>query len=195
MLYDNSVESGDGFVNESGFNKFYWGFLFIMIDFRIQGFDILPDIIGYILFAAGFSILAANSESFRKAGNFNILMIILSVFSIYEKPVQGGGIQFGPLGPLGIIIGIASLIIGLLVVYHLFMGIKDMAEEQSQMDISEEADKRWNQYLLLQLAAILAFILIFIPPLAILYIVAMLIVAIVITVAIMQFMKRCGESL
>lgn len=36
-------------MNESGFHKLYWGFLFILIDFRINGFDILPNVIGYII--------------------------------------------------------------------------------------------------------------------------------------------------
>ncbi|MBP1925646.1 hypothetical protein J2Z76_001505 [Sedimentibacter acidaminivorans] len=31
-----------------GFKKFYWGFLLVLIDFRLQGIDIFPDIIGFI---------------------------------------------------------------------------------------------------------------------------------------------------
>ena len=182
-------------MSENGFNKLYWGFLFVMIDFKINGFDILPDIIGYIFFAVGFSMLAVNSIYFVKARNFNIPMIILSVFFIYEKPAQGGGIQLGPLGWFGVLLGIASFVLGLLVIYYLFQGIKEMAGKQEQMDICEEADKRWNQYLLLQLASILSFILILIPPLAIVYIIVLLIISIVITYYIMQFMKKCGELL
>ncbi|HEY5586250.1 MAG TPA: hypothetical protein VIK78_17375 [Ruminiclostridium sp.] len=182
-------------MNERGFSKLYWGFLFIMLDFKIQGVDILPDIIGYILFAVGLSMLAGNSMNFKKAGNFNIPMIIISIFSIYEKPAQGGGIQFGPFGILGIPITIAILVLSLLVVYYIFMGIKDMAQIQGQSDIYEEADNRWRQFLLLQLAILPAFILIFIPPLAIIYIIVMLIVSIVMTIIIMQFMRKCGESL
>jgi len=64
----------------NGFNKLYWGFLFILIDFRINGFDILPDIIGYILFAFAFSALASGSSHFVLAGRYNIPMIILSTF-------------------------------------------------------------------------------------------------------------------
>ena len=182
-------------MNADGFGKLYWGFLFIMLDFRIQGVDILPDLIGYIFFAVGFSMLAANSLNFKKAENFNIPMIILSVFSIYEKPNQSGGVQFGPFGLLGIPISIASLVLSLMVVYYLFMGIKDMAQMQGQLDIYEEADNRWKQFLYLQLAVLLAFVLIFIPPLAIVYIIVMLIISIVLTVIITQFMKKCGESL
>lgn len=180
---------------ESGLNKFYWGFLFIMLDFKISGFDILPDIIGYILFAVGFSILASKSDYFIKAENVNIVMIILSIFNIYEKPTQAGEIQFFGGGPFSILIGMASLVFSLLVVYNLFMGIKDIAKTQAKIDIIEEVDKRWNQYLLLQVAVILAFVLMFIPPLAFIYIVAMLIASIILTVVILDFIKRCERCL
>ncbi len=179
---------------QSAFRKFYWGFLFIMIDFRIQGFDILPDFIGFILFAGAFSILASNSEYFSSARNYNFPMIILALFTFYETPAQGNGIQLGYLGPFGIIIAIASIVLGLMVVYNLFMGIKDMAETHELMDIYTEAEQRWSQYLMLQIALLLAFVLIIFPPLAILYIVGLFIAAIVLTVRILGFMKVCEES-
>lgn len=182
-------------MNAGGFRKLYWGFLFIMLDFKLQGVDILPDIIGYIFFAVGFSMLATNSINFKKAGNFNIPMIIISVFYIYERPVQNEGVQFGPFGLLGIPITIGILVLSLLVVYYLFMGIKDMAQVQEQSNIYEEANNRWKQFLYLQLAGLLAFVLIFIPPLAIVYIIVIFIISIVMTGIIMRFMKKCGECL
>lgn len=178
-----------------GFSKFYWGFLFIMIDFRLQGFDILPNIVGYILFAIGFEILAGNNEHFNKARSFNSPMILLSIFSIYEKPAQGGGIQFGAFGIFGILIGIAAIVLNLLIIYNLFMGIKDMASQQEKMDLYTEAEKRWNQYLYLQIAGIFAFIFILVPPLVLIFIIALLIASIILAAAIMGFMKRCGENL
>lgn len=54
-------------MNRSSFNMVSLGFLFLLIDFRIQNFDILPDIVGYILFAVGFHALASCSEHFKKA--------------------------------------------------------------------------------------------------------------------------------
>ncbi len=183
------------FLNQAGFNKLYWGFLFIMVDVRINGFDLLPDIIGYAFFAAGFGLLAAESVFFAKARSYNIPMILLSLFSIYETPAQGEGVQVGPLGWFGVLLGIVAIIVGLLVVYNLFMGIKDMAERQGQADIHEEAGRRWNQYLLLQLAGLFAFVLILVPIIAVAYIVILFIVSIFMTFIIMGFMKRCGESL
>lgn len=183
---------------KSGFDKFYWGFLFVMINFRIQGFDVLPDIIGYILFAMGFKILAEQSNFFKKAALFNIPMIILSVFSIYQAPANAGTgtmINFGPLGLLGIPLMIAGIVLSLLVVYNLFMGIKEMAELRGEPDIADEAYRRWRQYLMFTLAVLLGFALIIVPGLAIAYIIFMLIMAIVLTTVIMKFMRRCGEYL
>jgi len=182
-------------VIENGLNKFYWGFLFIMMDIKISGFDILPDIIGYILFAIGFSILAEKSNFFINAENVNIVMIILSVFNIYEKPFQGEGVQFGVYGTLSVLLAIASLVFSLLVVYNLFMGIKDLAKTKAKFDIIEEVDKKWNQYLILRVAAMLAFVLMFIPPLAVIYIVVMLIASIFLTIIIMEFIKGCERCL
>lgn len=177
------------------FRRFYWGFFFIMIDFRIQGIDIFPDIIGYILFALAFNILLNENDFFQKGSNFNIVMCILSIFAIYERPNQGmqnSGININ-INPLGFLIGIASLAFGLLVAYNLFMGIKDMGRSSGYYEIADEADIKWKQYLMLEIASLFAFIIIFIPMLNVMYIIALLIAAIILTVLIMKFMKKCGE--
>lgn len=176
---------------EKGFNQLYWGFLFTMLDFRIQGFDVLPDFVGYLLFASGFEILAANSMYFKKASKLNIPMIILSIFTIYERPKQEPGINIDLLGS---IVGIVSLILGLLIIYYLFAGVKEMSVNVHQ-DIYEEADIRWRQYLMLQIAVMLGFVIIFIPFLNFLYIIGLLAASVVLMFVIMGFMKRCGEQL
>ncbi len=140
-------------------------------------------------------MLAVNSTFFKKAENFNYIMVIVSIFYIYEKPTPGGGVSGIHFDLLGILLGLVSLVIGLIVVYHLFMGIKDMASRQEKAEIYDEAGKRWTQYLMLQLAVVVLFLLIFIPPLAIVFIVVLLVVSIVITVSIMKFMRKCGNNL
>jgi len=182
-------------MNESGFNKLYWGFLFIMLSFRIQGFDILPNIVGYLFFASGFRDLIKNSNYFSIAAKYNLPMIILSVFSIYEAPVHASGIQLGVLGIFSIPIAIASFVLNLLVVYNLFMGIKVMAEKQEQFDLVRASDEKWNQFKLLQIAALCSLIFIFIPLLGVLYIIAILVISIIITIGILGYIKKCSESL
>ena len=86
-----------------------------------KAFDVLPDFVGYLLFASGFGILAANSMYFKKASKLNIPMIILSIFTIYERPKQEPGINIDLLGS---IVGIVSLILGLLIIYYLLQELK-----------------------------------------------------------------------
>ena len=176
-------------------SKFYWGFLFIMVDFRLNGIDLLPDIVGFILFAVGFGLLAAESDYFNQARKLNMVMIILSIFSIYEAPAQDGGIHIAPDWPLGLIIGICSLVFTLLVVYNLFMGVRELAERAGRHELAAEAEQRWKQFLILQVAGAGAFLIIFIPPLAFIYIISLFVASIILTVLIMGFIKRCEQSL
>jgi hypothetical protein len=182
-------------MNESGFNKLFWGFLFIMLGFKIQGFDILPNIVGYLLFASAFSNLDSSITYFSTAAKYNIPMIVLSLFSIYERPAQGTGLQLGLLGVFTIPLAIASFVLNLLVVYNLFMGIRDMAKKREQSDLVHDSDKMWTQYLTLQIASLCSFILIFIPLFGMVYIIALLIASIIIAISILGFLKRCSDSL
>lgn len=182
-------------MTESGFNKLYWGFLFTMLSFRIQGFDIFPDIVGYLFFAAGFSSLVSSSNYFSIAARYNMFMIILSIFSIYQSPAQGEGLNLGILGIFSIPIAIASFALNLLVIYNLFMGIKDMAEKQQQYDFARESDEKWNKYKMLQIATLCAFIIIFIPLIGVLYIIVIFVITIILLISILGFVKRCNEIL
>ena len=165
----------------------------MMIGFRIQGFDILPDIIGYLFFASAFNSLASSSTYFDTAKKYNIFMIILSIFSIYQVPAQSGEIYFGSLGILSIPVGITALILNLVVVYYLFMGLKDMAEKREQTELAKESDEKWNQYKILQIASLLSFALIFIPVLGIVYIIGLFVMSIIIAIKILGFLKRYKE--
>lgn len=180
---------------ERGLNKLFWGFFFIMLNFRIAGFDILPDIVGYIFFAVGINELISSSDFFSKAAKYNIIMLILSIFSLYQTPAQGIGINLGLLGLLGIPIAIASFVFNLLLIYSIFMGIKEIAERLEQYDLMQEADERWNQYRILQIAILCAFLLIIIPPLALVYIIVLLIVSIILAIRILGFIRRCSDKL
>lgn len=179
----------------NGFNKLFWGFFFIMLNFRIQGFDIFPDVVGYLFLASGISNLRFSSERFAQAVPYNYIMIFLSLFSIYQAPAQGGGINLGSFGILGIPLFILSFIMTLLVMYHVFMGIKDIANQLEQYELAQEAEARWGHFKMLQIAFLFSFILIFIPPIAFLYVIVLLIVSFVVMINILGFLRRCSENL
>ncbi len=177
---------------EKGLNKLFLGFIFIMLGFRIQGFDILPDIVGFLFFASGFSNLSPHSDYFIKAAKYNIPMVILSIFSLYQDLSHGEGLN---LGLLGIPLSIISFVVCLLVVYYLFMGVKDMAIKKEQLDIALESNEKWNEYVILQIAVLLTFIMLFIPALAFIHIFLILIISIIFTIRITGFLKKCSQTL
>lgn len=181
-------------IKRGSFNKLFWGTLFIMLDFRLQGFDVLPDVIGYIIYACALGALATNNGYFKKAFNSNFPLIVLSVFSIYEKQNNTSGFNISE-GAIGIVLVILSTILGLLVMYNLFQGINEVADERGKTEITTISNTRWKQYLYLQIATFVMFIAIFIPIFALFYIFALFIASIAYAVVLMIFFKRCEEAL
>lgn len=173
------------------FRSFYWGFLLTMLDFRINGFDILPDILGFIFFAIGINALLAESEHFQQAQKFNLVMILLSIFSFYEPQAEPGFRSY----LFVILISIVSIIATWFLVYHLFMGISEMATYAGQADLAEEAERRWEQYRLLLIATLVTLFLVIMPPLAVLAILGLLFANIILVIRILGFLKQCTERL
>lgn len=188
-------------MNRNAFKMISYGFLFILVNFRIKGLDILPDTIGYVLFAAGFRSLASQSEYYRKALYVNIPLLITSLVNIYQfpasTPVQAGGVSFnfGALGVWAIPVCIANCVLSILVIYNMFQGIIEMALAKGLGDIADEAGRKWKEYLYLQIAVLFLFAAVFLPVIGIAYIIALAIISLIIILAIMRFMKVCGENL
>jgi hypothetical protein len=182
-------------MQEKEFGKFYWGFIFIMLSFRIQGVDILPDIVGYILFAIGFSSLSTRSDYFKTAGNYNIPMIILSLFSIYQAPAQAQNVASGGGILLSFLLGAATMILNLFIAYNLFMGIREMEKQRKQDALALEATQRWDQFKMLQIASMCAFIVMLIPGINLIYLIILIVASIVILIRILGFLSRCDEDM
>jgi succinate dehydrogenase/fumarate reductase cytochrome b subunit len=181
-------------IMENGLRKFYWGFFFIMLSFRIQGYDILPDVVGYVLFAIGFNSLSEKSDYFRVAYKFNLPLIVLSLFTIYQWPVQAQDGSSMLKVSFAILMSIVLFALNLYVVFNLFMGIRDIMDDKGNSDLVAETDERWNQYKILQIAAVCALIVAFIPVFNLLYIITIFIVSSVIAIKIMGFIKRCEQE-
>lgn len=169
-----------------------WGFFFIMIGLRIEGFDVFPDILGHIFFAISLSNLRQSSNYFGKAFIFNLPLIFISIFTIYQDPAQQ---DVSNLNLLGVLILIASFILNLMTVYNLFMGMKELEEGYGNTELASESERMWKNYLLLEIAMILSFLIIFVPVFGFLYIIGVLIAAIAVLIGIIKFLRRCIDSI
>jgi len=72
-----------------GFNRIFWGLLFVILDIRVNSIDLfLPDFVGYILIASGLSLLAPYDKWFRRARVLAIIMIFFSLTNLVEVKVD-----------------------------------------------------------------------------------------------------------
>ncbi|WBW95606.1 hypothetical protein [Oceanirhabdus sp. W0125-5] len=141
-----------------GYKNFFWAFIFLF-DFRIGGFDILPDIIAYILFYSGLNKLSDRNENFAKGKVFAIPLIFLSIFDIYQVRVPFNEIGNVSYGGVLILLGIVHTIINLMMIYRICMGIAEEARLNSDYDLEEKALKRWKLYLIVNIALYVLMIL------------------------------------
>ncbi len=183
-------------AKSDAFKRFYWGFLFVLIDFRFAGIDVLPDIIGYFHFGKGLEVLASENEFFAKTNKINLPLLLLSVFQIYETqghlPEPGGvRVTFLTQPPLLLVLGIATLIISLFHVHGIFMGIKQAAVETGKTQISQTAQLKWGQYFAVRIASLIGIVLAGFPGIGMFYAVGILIANGVLTFSIMKFMEEC----
>ncbi len=72
-----------------GFKRIFWGLLFVVLDIRINSFDLfLPDFVGYILIVSGLGFLAPHDKWFRRARVMAIIMIFFSLTYLVEVKVD-----------------------------------------------------------------------------------------------------------
>ena len=101
--------------------KIFWGLMLNFLTFNINGIDILPDFLGYILIVIGLTQLADQSNHFCKAKPLAMIMVFVA-FMMQFSPLFG----FMNYGILFYAISISTALVRLYVVYLIVLGIKDI---------------------------------------------------------------------
>lgn len=141
-----------------GYSKLFWGFIFLF-DFRLNGFDILPDIIGYIFFYQGLSLLQDKNDYFSKGKGFALPMIFISIFDIFQVTIPIDQLGNTSFGLFSIILGLVITVINLLMVYNICYGIKSEARLRRDVEVESQSSIAWNVYLITNILLSLSFIL------------------------------------
>jgi hypothetical protein len=186
----------------SAFDLLWTAFIFLF-DVRIAGFDVLPDVVGYVLMVIGLKRLASLNGHFAAAAKLAPLTALVSLADFYQPPVAGasllavGGPTFKtPVGAALTIAGIVLVALNLFLVYHIMAGIIEVATKKKDEDVLEAATPLWGEYralhiLLLILIPLAAFMPSFnwIAPLA------QLALAIVVYIGMMGFLRLAQWNL
>lgn len=130
----------------TAFSKVFWGLLLVFLDFRFNGFDILPDIVGFVIVFFGLAALSAHNHHFQTAKTVCIPLIILSLFEIFQAQLQFPAAS-ASMTAWGLLLAIISTCLNLYFIYHLCCGIAVLASESGQLQLQEHARRRWQYYL------------------------------------------------
>ncbi len=114
--------------------KFAFGFLIILINISIAGFDILPDFVGYILFISAISALAGKYRKINLMKPLAVILLIWSVISII--------ILYVDLNEAAIIKNLIHLVIDIIQIYFNFQLLTHISEIAQEYDEETKLAKR-----------------------------------------------------
>jgi hypothetical protein len=154
------------------FSQIFWGLLLVILDFSINGFDLLADGVGYLIVAAGCRGLASLSNRFVTA---RTLCFVLSVLWL---------IGFSVRGEIEVIYGLVTMVVNCSMIWHLLGGIGEFALSRQRQDLAERARNRRVAYVAIKAGtSLIAFVMQGsrnAGPLAIILVIAMLILIVMI---------------
>ena len=197
-MYDsNAASHPPRRLNTDGIPWIFWGtLLFVFLDFRLQGFDIFPDFVGYILIASGLWRMRESSPLLRRASYFAIVCIPLSLGSFYEPPqdpmfafsgfYQAPEPLFGL--PFTLVLVLLNFVFGLLLSYHIIFGIGHLAQQMNRPAIES-----WCKPLFIaRLATMTLVAALFVVPLLIIPAIA---IGLTVEVIYMVFLRKAHKAL
>lgn len=136
----------------SAFDLLWAAFIFFF-DVCIMGFDVLPDVVGYVLMAIGLKQLAFLNRHFATAARISPIVVLVSLADFYQPPAKGASIlafdapSFTTLlGALLTIAGIVLVALNLFLVYHIITGVIEVAKPRKDDEVIERADSLLGEY-------------------------------------------------
>ncbi len=136
----------------SAFDLLWIAFIFLF-DVRVMGFDVLPDVVGYVLIMIGLKRLASLNGHLATAAKLAPVVALVSLADFYQPPAAGASL-FTLRGttfktPVETALTIASILLvalNLFLVYHIVTGIVELAKKKKEKDLVEAAAPLWGEY-------------------------------------------------
>lgn len=134
-----------------------WGLVFPLIDLHLGSFDVLPDLIGYIMILMALGQLRVRDGGFKLASWLAAVLIFLSLPQLVIKTnIDIKQLTAAPLGMHAYVQGTA--ILHALLAYLVFRGLYTIARPIAPPELLDAIITRWKLYM-----AVFAAQLIFYP--------------------------------
>jgi len=139
------------------YSRIVWGLAFELIDFRIQFFDIMPDVVGYILIMLGLSGIQPRDNHFRLAWVAAGLQMILSIPRIVGQPFTLSLVHPEAQGVLPLLMTAIETLAEMAMLYGICAGIRDRARRDGRPDLAHAARTGW--FAIFSLGAVSLFVI------------------------------------
>lgn len=133
---------------ESGYNKLFWGMIFIIFNINIGPINLLPNFIGYVLIFSGLGILVNQNKYFAKGRMPAAILIVLTIKDI----VNMGNVnlldgKFVSGNVLLTAVGVIETLLTIYLIFSICRGIFLLAEERGLNELRDSAKFRFNFYM------------------------------------------------
>lgn len=185
-------------MKNTGFKCVFFGIIFILLYIPMMKIDILPDAIGYIFLLFGFKALAKNSSYFVKGKIMSIVMIIVSIISMYLQIAMSDKFDipmFSIFEKVVEPIQVISFSLEIYITYLLFSGIKDMCKQREKTELYVETEQIWKMYVYMLIGSVLVALFIFLPIISLIIIIVLTIASVVLFFKTIRLIKKCENEL
>lgn len=161
----------------SGLRLCLYGLIITVININIQGFDIFPDVIGYIMVIIGLGKIAPYEEKFDLARRISYILTVLAAINIVKPQTQAPSVVAGPLqansvtysaGIFGNVPWLATLLMfvgmaaSIAFAYSMCMGMRNLLIRTGDEALAGVCENRWKLLLISQLGLTASMLLAFV---------------------------------
>ncbi|QOX64940.1 hypothetical protein FRZ06_17100 [Anoxybacterium hadale] len=161
----------------SGLKLVFWGLILTAINVRIQGFDIVPDPIGYIMAIIGLGRVTVYDSHFENAKKFALILLVLSLINVYQAPATdsvgsagafgestasvlfSAGI-FGSVPLLAMVFLLMGFACSIFFAYYICMGLKNLLSAVGDQTLAGLCDERWKLMMASEIGLMAALLLV-----------------------------------
>lgn len=130
-----------------GYNRLFWGIIFLTFEINIVYINIFPDFIGYMLIYSGLNILSSQQKLFKRGKIPAAILTILTLKDIWHDPnnnILNGQLYSG--GVFSMLLSTAIIIIRLYLIYIICDGIYKLCEERGLDKLKNMTIDPWKFY-------------------------------------------------
>jgi hypothetical protein len=131
----------------SGYNRLFWGMIFLLFHINIGYISIIPNFIGYLFIFSGLNILSSQHELFKKGKTVAILLALLSLKDVFynaDNNLLSG--QFFSLSLLSLLLDTVINIFNIYVIYVILTGIYELCSERDLTGLTDNVINSFRFY-------------------------------------------------